>query len=337
MSEVSDSGVTWAIVGQGLAGTCLAWELWRRGVDFQIVDRECGIAASRVAAGLVNPVTGKNFEPSPMIGQFLPEALDFYRSIEEKIGVMLWHPMPIMRLAGNDAEWAKMRAKAARADVEVWVGRELSKQEIDGWLGGFEISGGGRFDVGSFVDRSREFFQAQGIYRKDEIRFDRHEMARVWCDGAAGLVSGKHGESRCAKGEILTVRAAGWDEARIRVGAGGWLVPLGEGCFKLGSTYEWDRLDMEPSDAGLERLRRIAMKLGGPDYQIIAHEAGVRPILRRSEPLIGPIEAGDWMFNGLGSKGSLYAPGMARRLALWMLEGREPEEHFDIRAFRGSL
>jgi glycine/D-amino acid oxidase-like deaminating enzyme len=242
--------------------------------------------------------------------------------------------MPIMRLAGNDDEWAKMRAKAARADVEGWVGRELSKQEIDGWLGGFEIRGGGRFDVGSFVDRSREFFKALGVYRKDEIRFDRDEMARVWCDGAAGLVSGKHGEARCAKGEILTVRAEGWDETRIRVGAGGWLVPLGEGCFKLGSTYEWDRLDMEPSKAGLGRLKQIAMKLGGSDYQIIAHEAGVRPILRRSEPLIGPMDAGGWMFNGLGSKGSLYAPGMARRLVSWMLEGREPEKHFDVRRFR---
>jgi glycine/D-amino acid oxidase-like deaminating enzyme len=105
----------------------------------------------------------------------------------------------------------------------------------------------------------------------------------------------------------------------------------------MGSTYEWHRLDMEPSEAGLERLRRIAMKLGGADYEIITHEAGVRPILRRSEPLIGPMEAGGWMFNGLGSKGSLYAPGMARRLASWMLDGQEPEEHFDIRAFRKLL
>jgi glycine/D-amino acid oxidase-like deaminating enzyme len=87
----------------------------------------------------------------------------------------------------------------------------------------------------------------------------------------------------------------------------------------------------------LERLRRIAMKLGGADFEIIAHEAGVRPILRRSEPLIGPMSEGGWMFNGLGSKGSLYAPGMARRLALWMLDGQEPEEHFDIRAFRKLL
>ena len=263
MSEVSDSGVAWTIVGQGLAGSCLAWELWRRGVNFCIVDREGGIAASRVAAGLVNPVTGKNFEPSPMIGEFLPEALEFYRCIEEKLGVVLWHPLPIMRLAGNDDEWAKMGAKAARVDVKVWVGGELAKSETDGWAGGFEIRGGGRFDVKMFVDRTREFFRAQGIYRKDEIAFDRDEMARVWCDGAAGLVLGRHGEARCAKGEILTVRATGWDEARIRVGAGGWLVPLGEGCFKLGSTYEWERLDMEPSEAGLERLRRIAMRWRG--------------------------------------------------------------------------
>ena len=335
MSEVSDSGVDWTIVGQGLAGTCLAWELWERGVDFQIIDRECGIAASRVAAGLVNPVTGKNFEPSPMIGEFLPEALDLYRRVEELLGVVLWHPMPIMRLAGNDDEWAKMQVKAARADVEVWVGRELAKQ--DGWAGGFEIRGGGRFDVKMFVDRSREFFEAEGIYRQAEAAFHRDVKARVWCDGAAGLVSGMHGEARCAKGEILTVRAADWDESFIRVGAGGWLVPVGTGCFKLGSTYEWERLDMEPSEAGMERLRRIAMKLGGADFEIVAHEAGVRPILRRSEPLIGPMEAGGWMFNGLGSKGSLYAPGMARRLALWMLDGVEPEEHFDIRVIRKQL
>lgn len=333
MPEVSDSGVEWTIVGQGLAGSCLAWELWQRGVNFCIVDRESGIAASRVAAGLMNPVTGKNFEPSPMIGEFLPEAVEFYRSVEERLGVILWHPMPIMRLAGNDDEWAKMRAKAARADVKGWVGREFAKQEFDGWSGGFEICGGGRFDVKKFVDRTREFFQAEGIYRKDEIAFDCDDKTRVWCDGAAGLVNGRHGKARCAKGEILTVRANAWDESCICVGAGGWLVPVGDGCFKLGSTYEWERLDMEPSEAGLERLRRIATKLGGADFEIIAHEAGVRPILRRSEPLIGPMEVGGWMFNGLGSKGSLYAPGMARRLALWMLDGVAPEEHFDIRVF----
>jgi glycine/D-amino acid oxidase-like deaminating enzyme len=70
----------------------------------------------------------------------------------------------------------------------------------------------------------------------------------------------------------------------------------------------------------------IATRLGGNvDFEMLAHEAGVRPILRRSEPMIGPLGKGGWMFNGLGSKGSLLGPGMARRLAEWICEGIEPE------------
>jgi glycine/D-amino acid oxidase-like deaminating enzyme len=60
----------------------------------------------------------------------------------------------------------------------------------------------------------------------------------------------------------------------------------------------------------------------------------VRPILRRSEPLIGPLDGGGWMLNALGSKGSLYAPGMAGRLARWLLDGVEPEPEVDFRVFR---
>ena len=47
------------IIGQGIAGSCLAWELKRRGADFTIADRPIAETASRVAAGLVNPLTGR--------------------------------------------------------------------------------------------------------------------------------------------------------------------------------------------------------------------------------------------------------------------------------------
>ena len=59
------------------------------------------------------------------------------------------------------------------------------------------------------------------------------------------------------------------------------------------------------------------------------HEAGVRPIVRRSMPLIGELEDGTVVFNGLGSKGSLYAPGVARRLVDWLIDGRAIEEELD--------
>ncbi len=322
----------WTLVGQGLAGTCLAWELWNRGAAFSLVDSERG-GSSRVAAGLVNPVTGKNFEPSSRIGEFLPEALGFYHQVEQQLGKTLWHPLPVLRLADTDKEWHKMVAKSTRPEVARWLANAGAPVTVAGWAGALEVTGGGRLDTRTFLDESREFFRQLGCYQKAEIPADHPAGNRIWCEGAVGLIRGRFGPHRCAKGEILTISTDGWDESRIRVGAGGWLVPLGNGRFKAGSTYEWNDLNNTPSTVGGARVGAIIRRLGGADFEVIAHEAGVRPILRRSEPLIGPIGDADWMFNALGSKGSLYAPGMARRLARWLTEGIEPEPEVDFRNF----
>lgn len=318
---------TWCIVGQGLAGTCLAWALWKRGVPFILLDRGSG-GSSRVAAGMVNPITGKNFEPSWRIADFLPEALEFYAEVEQLIGCKIWHPFPVLRLAASDKEWRKIQSKLTDPLVAPWVAGEVAAPA--GWLGAVELRGGGRLDTRAFMDGSREFFGNLGCYRSEEVASRCENQIR--CDGAEGLMTGEFGPARCAKGEILTVQAD-WDETRIRIGAGGWLVPLGGGRFKAGSTYEWTELDDIPTEKGRERVAEIASRLGGENFQILQHEAGVRPILRRSQPLIGPIAGGAWMFNALGSKGSLYAPGMARRLASWLVDGKEPEPDVDVRVF----
>ena len=318
----------WIIVGQGLAGTCRAWVLWKRGVPFLLTDRGAG-GSSRVAAGMVNPITGKNFEPSWRIAEFLPDALAFYAEVEELIDRRLWHAFPVLRLAGSDKEWGKIVSKLADPSVAPWVAGEVSAP--DGWVGAVDVRGGGRLDTLAFMDGSRDFFRKLGCYETGEV--STGSANTIWCDGAAGLMTGKFGPHRCAKGEILTIHAPGWDDTRIRIGAGGWLVPVGEGNFKVGSTYEWNELDETPTEKGRARVDEIARRLGGETFEIIRHDAGIRPILRRSQPLIGPLEEGGWMFNALGSKGSLYAPGMATRLADWLVDGTEPEPEVDFRIF----
>jgi glycine oxidase len=332
-ADAQVSGKQWVVIGQGLAGTCLAWELWKRGVPFVLVDREQG-GSSRVAAGLVNPITGKNFEPSARISEFLPDALSFYAEVEKHISRKIWFPHPVLRLALTEKEWRKMTSKSSQPDVACWLANDGRPIAIEGWAGALEVTGGGRLDTRAFLDGSKEFFKSLGIYQNQTITYDESTSHQVWCEGSVGLMSGRFGPHRCAKGEILTIRASGWDESHIRVGAGGWMVPLGEGLFKAGSTYEWDQLDEVPTDAGKNRVLEIIRTLGGTEFEIIHHEAGIRPILRRSEPVIGPLGGGNWMFNGLGSKGSLYAPGMARRLADWLIDGIEPETEVDFRIFR---
>lgn len=305
------------IVGQGLAGTCLAWEFLRRGIPFHITDLGKG-GSTRVAAGLINPITGKNFEPSWRIAEFYPKAIAFYRELQEEFGETLWHPLPVLRLASSEKEWAKISTKLDLPDVRPWMG---SAHEVPtGFLGGVQLVGGGWLDTRKFLEVSADRFRELGLWAESG-------NPRIRCEGAAGLIAGSMSGHRCAKGEILTVRAD-WPETHIRIGAGGWLVPIGGGCFRVGSTYDWDNLDETPTTAGLDRITAIAAKLGGEDFEVIAHVAGIRPILRRSQPLVGKDDTGDWLFNGLGSKGTLYAPGMAAMLADWILDGIRPAPEF---------
>lgn len=324
------SAPEWTIVGQGLAGTCLAWQLWQRQAPFIIVDRENG-GSSRVAAGLINPVTGKNYQPSKGIETFLPQALDFYQQVESSLDTRIWHPQPILRLAATEKEWGKMQEKSALPEVARWLSREPFA--VDGWFGAIELHGGGRLDTRTFLDQSREFFKGHDRYAKAHLTTDQAPPQTIWCEGALGLLDNRFGPHRCAKGEIITVQASTWDSHHIRIGAGGWLVPIGGDCFKVGATYEWDMLDETPTEEGLDQLRGIACNLAGDDFELIDHEAGIRPILRRSDPLIGPIGNAQWMFNALGSKGSLYAPAIAGQLANWLINGTDPDPYYDLRQF----
>lgn len=329
------SNTHWTIVGQGLAGTCLAWELWKRQVPFSLIDREQG-GSSRVAAGLINPVTGKNYEPSHRLAKFLPLAMEFYSAAENMLGAQLWHPLPIIRLAASEKEWKKMQAKAESDGVSKWIEDGPTPVVGSDWWGRLVLHSGGRLDTRAFLDQSRRYFTEAGCYQKGEIISTNSPSHTIWCDGAAGLIAGHYGhygDHRCAKGEILTVEAPGWDQRSIRIGGGGWLVPTGGGHFKVGATYQWDQLDETPTQQGRETLVQLAHKLGGADFTITNHEAGIRPILRRSQPLIGPLHGDQWMFNALGSKGSLYAPGIAAQLADWLVEGSEPESAYDFRMF----
>ena len=69
------------IIGQGIAGICLAWQLKRLGRSFVVLDRADRFSASRVAAGMVNPMTFRRALKAWNVDTMLPIARDFYNSI----------------------------------------------------------------------------------------------------------------------------------------------------------------------------------------------------------------------------------------------------------------
>ena len=88
----------------------------------------------------------------------------------------------------------------------------------------------------------------------------------------------------------------------------GWVIPIGEDRYRVGATYEWDNLESGPTPEGREKVERLLRTFTARDFQVIDHQAGIRPIINRSKPVVKYHPEIGWMVNGLGSKGVIYAP-----------------------------
>lgn len=328
------------VVGQGLAGTCLAWRLRERGVSFRILHQKNRRSASIISAGLVTPVTGKGMNPSWRIEEYLPGALSFYRGVEATLETTLFHKLPIMRLFAEEAEWERFQAKRAR--LEDWIERAILPGSGDGVRADFGAvvwRGGGRLDARKFLERSRQLFDEEGVFGEvdqDVLAADPDSQVTVFCCGAGGL--GTEGPfdflpHRRAKGEMLTVRIQGFPEHQV-VSRKRWLIPIGDECFRVGATYEWDDLSDNPTEEGRAALEELVRSFTELPYTVLDHVAGVRPIVRASQPVIGrhPQKPEIAIFNGLGSKGVLYGPGVASELVDHLCEGTPIDEDLDVAA-----
>ena len=286
------------VIGFGLAGACVALQLQRAGCRVRVVDDGHG-GSSQVAAGLVNPVAGRNFEPSWEVQKAWEIALPFYQSL----GKRLFHSVPILRLWFDEVDRAKFERK--RELVKPWIADVTDEGVL--W------KQGGWLDCPRFLEAARKEFLDKGGEWHDAPQGG----SQIWCTGASGLIRRDFSDidHRSAKGEILTVRIPGWGESRI-LNRAGWLIPIGGNLYRVGATYDWDRLESGPTDEGRRKVENILKNFTTRDYEVVNHVAGIRPIINRSRPVVEFQEGKGWMINGLGSKGVIYAP----RLGLEMVD-----------------
>lgn len=345
------------IVGQGLAGTMLAWRLHWLGKRVLCLDRDEASTCSKVAAGIVTPVTGKRVALSWRVDEFHPAAMEFYARTARELGRDFFHPMRQARLFQNDDERARHAKKRDDPAFAPWLSnpapRPLVSPEffrVDDPSDGFEMRHSGRLDTRGWLAASAAYFAERGMRRSADVPPEALDVKpdRVTLpDGTAGrtLVFCQGHEAaanpffswvrwKSARGDILTLRIPGLTENRI-IHRGGWLMPLGDGLhWRAGSTYFWDDLDAGPSASGRALLEERLRGLLRLPFTVTDHQAGVRPIIRESKALMGrhPARPSLAFFNGLGSKGTLHGPLCAAKLAEHLALGAPLEDCFDLRA-----
>jgi glycine/D-amino acid oxidase-like deaminating enzyme len=338
------------IIGQGLAGTALAWRLWERGVQFLIVDRDEPGTSSKIAAGLLTPVTGMRLTLSENYGAWLLEAMKFYRHKEKLLGLKMLHPGRYVRLFKNDAEPAKWAKRVQQAEVLPFVRGNAVVDEtvLANDRGGIELNHAGWLDTRAYLDASRAFFEQNGCWMRGEVQPDDVEVNADgvhWNDrefSHAALCSGWEAMRHPlfdwvpfepARGTILTVRADIGAERRV-IHGGCWVQPRGEGMLRVGSTYELKFDDPNGFDeTKLAELHATMSSLIKVPCEVIEQQAAVRPIIARQRTLIGRHPARERLLfiNGLGSKGVLRAPHFARKLVTHVLDGEPIPSAMDVR------
>ncbi|MCW3075505.1 MAG: dependent oxidoreductase [Bacteroidetes bacterium] len=71
------------------------------------------------------------------------------------------------------------------------------------------------------------------------------------------------------------------------------------------------------------------------EYQILKHEAGVRPSSKDRRPIVGPhpLHSNMHVFNGLGTKGVMLAPYFANNFVLFYLQKQPLNPEINIKRF----
>ena len=349
--------VDYLIVGQGIAGSLLALNLLERGRTVLVIDDGHRTAASKVAAGMINPVTGRRMALSWRFLQAWNYLCDDYRKWESILDSPLFYRKSILRLfqsnEGRD-RWEKKLRAGAFAGIGFRYGNyRPSIAGLKPSLGNFEVEQSGYVDQPTLIEAVRRYLRSRDSLVEDtwdEGDFSRSSNAVKWKQWNARKIVFTQGfrngsnpffrdlPFRNSRGEILVLSGPGPITRRI-LNRGKWLMPRHEGYFWAGATYDLQTVNQQPTEAGREEILSGLKDMGNWEFVVESHHAGVRPALHDFRPVLGlhPWYPEIGIFNGLGSKGSLWAPLLARELSDHLEWGKPLHPQADIERFRKYL
>lgn len=348
------------IIGGGLAGAAVAWQLHERGWSFVLCDDPQPSTASRIAAGLVTPITGKRCQPTAAFDSAYPLADAFYRRIEAYTGGRFWWVSGSVRLFPADQNGAIERRhddwNASLAGTSIaahYVEPEWIDPAFRFHRGGLGMPQAARLETLEYLDATQTYFQRLGNWHNLRVDLKRlslggsgveyrgddgFEVRARWtidCTGASANVWSDL-PLRPVQGDILEIELARPIEATT-VHCGWWLAAThadrssfpGTACatredrWLLGSTYQWRPLDGLPSLSGRQQLLERLSNHLPLMARVLDHRAAIRPASYDQRPLVGiDPERRLGCLNGLGAKGCLLAPWNASRLVDGIFENR---------------
>lgn len=336
------------IVGQGLAGSVLAYTLIKRGFRILVFNTARRNTASHVAAGLYNPITGRKMVKTWMADELFPYLESFYRQVEAETGTKFLHKKPIYRPFLNIEEQNDWMGRSGNNQFTPYV-QQIARESIYGAdvhdpYGGLVLKNAGYLDIPLFTESIRHLLVEQNSYLQEtfyfsklkikdtEVEYDRYKARKVvCCDGTEGN-NNPYFEwlpFTPVKGELLHIVTE--KPLEMIYNRGVFVLPTPAYC-KVGATYDHHELsDQITAKARSYLLEKLSILLKTP-YKVINQVAGIRPATQDRRPFVGlhPVLKPLAIFNGLGTKGVSLAPYFASQMADLLSNGMALTQEVDI-------
>ncbi len=340
------------VVGQGLAGSALAIHLFRRGKKFVVFDLSKKNDSSSIAAGLFNPITGRNWVKTWKADLLFPYMRAYFKETESLLNRRVFYEQNIYRPFSSLGEQNDWMAKWTEPGYVSYIDSLNTDEKYSGLIknpyGGLKLRYSGYLDIPAYLDAVKCFLEKQNSYigeqfiagkieRNSEGIEYRNYRAKtvILCEGsvAQGQKLWNFLPFKKVKGEVLTISTG--KEFDVIFSKGVFLIHTGNGICKTGSTYENVFSDSGPTVMGREQILSKLTTFFKPDFKVIDHTAGMRPATNDRRPFLGmhPNEKNFVIFNGLGAKGVTLAPFFANQLLNHLENDLKLDSEADIKRY----
>jgi len=343
------------IIGQGISGTWLSYYLQKANRSFIVIDNDQPNAASRIAAGIINPVTGRRIVKTWMIDELLSFLVPAYEELGNELGIKAidqkslidFHPTPQMKIAFDE------RFKE-NEDFLFQAADQWQYQNIFNYDFGFgkvdpcyvvnlkEILTSWRIKLLANNQLLEENFEVNELkYTDTEINYRDIKAEKViFCDGINSAQSPffKNLPFALNKGEVIIIETDGLPSTHI-FKKGMMLTSMEKDLYWIGSNYLWEFSDDQPTEQFRKQIELLLKTWLKPPFKIVDHRASIRPANIERRPFVGfhPTHKNIGILNGMGTKGCSLAPFFARQLTDHLINGDQILPEADISRFSKIL
>ena len=343
--------VDYIIVGLGLAGIAFAEELIAANKTF-VVFEDDSQQSSLVAGGVYNPVILKRFTPVWNAKEQLAVALPFYQKLEEKLQIQIDEKFLIKKVFKSIEDQNNWFEAADKTLLSDYIDPKLDTTKRKGIIADFgygNVNEAGRIDTKKLVEVYRAYLKSENKiqfekfdhqqikFRQDHLEYKEITTDRiVFCEGF-GMTENlffNYLPLNEVKGELITIHAPEL-EVDFLIKSTVFVLPLGDHLYKVGATFNWSDKTSNPSEEGRNELVQKLKKVITVPYTIIEQSAGIRPTVRDRRPLVGmhPAYNNLVILNGLGTRGVMIAPTVAKQLFNYLENDGELDKEIDIKRF----